>query len=256
MIQFNLNRFGKVARWSFINDKRYFVKSFLQAFVVLLVMFVLFTMVFPKDVAREGDYNMCAIAVFILFVVTTLFGPSFMFYSMEGKHDMQALLMLPASNFEKYLMRYASWILLQPLYLAAFLAADLLQYVAHLVMGYGDGRFVAAALAETWSILVEHQWMPKAVHVLIPIAVWLHSLYALGATFFRSRRFNWVLTSISLMLLSTLQVWLLPSVPYREATTSHFILNDVFCTFWIVLNFWLSYRLFCRRQVIGKFVNL
>jgi hypothetical protein len=25
---------------------------------------------------------------------------------------------------------------------------------------------------------------------------------------------------------------------------------------WFLLNFWLSYRLFCRQQVIGKFVNL
>jgi hypothetical protein len=24
----------------------------------------------------------------------------------------------------------------------------------------------------------------------------------------------------------------------------------------VVLNFWLSYRLFCRTQVVGRFVNL
>ena len=33
----------------------------------------------------------------------------------------------------------------------------------------------------------------------------------------------------------------------------------IWCTFYGILtivNFWLSYRLFCRNQVIGRFVNL
>ena len=51
MIQFNLKRFGKLACWTFRNDKRYIVKSFLQAFVILLLIFLFFTMMPAGELA-------------------------------------------------------------------------------------------------------------------------------------------------------------------------------------------------------------
>lgn len=261
MIQFNLNRFAKLAKWSLTNDMKYHVKSFWQMLVILALFFMFFTMVFRTEGNDLQGYQMCAFGVISIFVFTLLIvGPSLMFYSMEGKHDMQTLLMLPASNFEKYLMRYASWLILLPIYLVGFLGADLLQYVAHLVTGQGEGMFVASVvvngLSRMWAQMPD-KMHGALVHAVIPIILWLHSFYALGATFFRWRKHNWVLTTLALMVLVGLQAWIFPySVSAEEAPTTDFILNDVLCAFWTVLNFWLSYRLFCRRQVIGKFVNL
>ena len=115
MIQFNLNRFGKLARWSLTNDKKYHVKTFFQTLVIMTLLFLFLTSITITYGKDNANYHACAIGTVILFVSTFVLGSSFMFYSMDGKHDMQALLMLPASNFEKYLMRYASWILLIPL---------------------------------------------------------------------------------------------------------------------------------------------
>ena len=263
MIQFNIKRFGKLACLSLANDKRYFIKSFLQIFVVLLLLFLFMTMMANQN--EIPGYRVCSLAVVMMFAVTIPIGPSFMFYSMENKHDMQNLLMLPASNFEKYLMRYATWIILLPIYLVAFFAADLLQYVLHWVMvfnGYNSGEFVCTAVVEMISKLY-HQVPAEVRHigvnyVLITVS-WLHSFFALGATFFRTRKYNWVYTSIVIVLLFVLMVFISDDggdATYKTPTTSELIMADVVTGIWVALNFCLSYILFCRRQVIGKFVNI
>ena len=258
MIQFNINRFAKLARWSLTNDKKYHMKSFMQCFVVLLLVFLLFTMVDINVNNHYGFYMACTISVIVSFAVTIVLGSSFMFYSMEGKHDMQALLMLPASNFEKYLMRYASWIILLPLHLVAFFAADLLQYVIYYILGREEVRLVTVALIE----MVSDTWhkMPVELHAPFVVSaafsiVWLHSFYALGATFFRSNKYNWVPTTIVIILIAIVQLAIFPDskeLVNRMPTFMEVLITVV----WIIVNFWLSYRLFCRQQVIGKFINV
>ena len=102
MIQFSFNRFAKLARWSLTNDKKYHVKSLLQMFIVLVLLFVFFTINPNRIVMAQQSvgYQACAIGTVAIFLVGIVMGSSFMFYSMDGKHDKQALLLLPASNFE------------------------------------------------------------------------------------------------------------------------------------------------------------
>ncbi len=258
MIQFNISRFGKLARWSLVNDKKYFIKSFLQVFAILTFLFLFFTWVMNRESVHSSinAYETCSIAVMFLFSTTVVMGSSFMFYSMENKHDMQNLMMLPASNFEKYLMRYASWILLLPLYLVALLGADVLQYVVNLMVGHENVTFVTSTLVDSLSRLFQLDVHSHLRHVLLhsvlSLSVLFHSLYALGATFFRTRKFNWVLTTLVIILLA-----IVPhvSVPAAEATTTDILITDLVALCWTILNFWLSYRLFCRQQVIGKFIN-
>ena len=262
MIQFNFNRFGKLARWSLTNDKKYHVKTFLQTLVILTLLFLFLTSItvtFGKD---NANYQACAIATIILFASTFIVGSSFMFYSMERKNDMQALLMLPASNFEKYLMRYVSWILLLPIYLVATVSADLVQYVFGLVVGHEEVRFVISATME----MLGKMWsqVPAEKHSLVVIGlmilfIWSQSLYALGATLFRTNKYNWIPTTVVIIVLFLVLVWLSPDRGkielVKDDSESDTVMNVV-CAVWGVMNFWLSYRLFCRRQVIGKFVNV
>ncbi len=260
MIQFDFNRFGRVARWSLRNDRRYFVKSFLQMFVILLLGFLLFLTANTSN-NHSGGLLMCSIMILAIFQVTIVLGSSYMFFSMDGKHNMQTLLMLPASNLEKYLMRYATWLILLPLYLVAFVAADLLQYAVNTLIGREDVMLVMQYMADMIDIgeflgtkangntaeVVFHQLM---------LTLWLHSLYAVGATFFRSRKYNWVVTTVVLilgfMLLTTTVGWGNVMVAWwnnRMLWSWVFLMLTLF-------NFWLSYRLFCRTQVIGKFINV
>lgn len=257
MIPFNFNRFGKLVRWSLANDKRYYVKSFMQVLVTLLLVFLIFTLLGKTNDGRLGNYGPCAFIVGAMMTVTVMMGPAFMFYSMEGKHDMLSLLMLPASNLEKYLMRYSTWIILVPLYVLAFLAADLLQYLIHGMLGHDYATFVVSVIQK---FLSEVPFAADTQTALLLTVLYFHSLYALGATFFRSHKFNWILTTVTTILIFTLLGWILPhriTIQF-EHDYSTLIIRLVYAIHvaLILLNFWLSYRLFCRNQVIGKYVNL
>ena len=262
MIQFNINRFGKLARWSLTNDRKYHVKTFFQTLVIMTLVYVFFTSITITFGKENANYRACALATIILFVSTFVVGSSFMFYSMDRKHDMQALLMLPASNFEKYLMRYMSWILLLPLYLVATVAADLVQYVFGLLVGHEEVRFVASAtmemLGKVWSQVPAEKHHIVVVGLLL-LFLWFQSVYALGATFFRTKKYNWIPTTAIIIVLVLLMVWLSPDKGkielVKDDTASDIVMNVVYVV-WVVLNFWLSYRLFCRQQVIGKYVNV
>lgn len=265
MIQFSFNRFAKLARWSLTNDKKYHWKSFLQTLVILVLVFLFFTTSPNRIMVNQNSvvYQACCIATLVTFAVTIVMGSSFMFYSMTGKHDMQSLLMLPASNFEKYLMRYASWIILIPLYLVAFFAADLVQYVINMLMGHDYTTFVTTsiidAVGDTWHKIPAKVQVGFAYGMTLT-AIWLHSCYALGATLFRWPKYNWVPTTLIIILIGALIVWLTPEHSAlqldEESTGTAVAIGTMIYAVWTLLNFWLSYRLFCRQQVIGKFINI
>ena len=114
MIQFNIKRFGKLAVWSLTNDRSFYTKQALTMLTVLTLLFVCVTTHFFQtrsigayEASDTRAYQTCIIATLAAFLITIVTGPSWMFSSMKGKHDLQTLLMLPASNFEKFLMRYA-----------------------------------------------------------------------------------------------------------------------------------------------------
>ena len=107
MIQFNINRFGKLVKWSLTNDKGFYLKQALQVFAAFALIFLYFTTSYFsfRVHGTEQNYIPCCVSVLMMIIITFVTGPSWLFYSMKGKHDLQTLLMLPASNFEKYLMR-------------------------------------------------------------------------------------------------------------------------------------------------------
>ena len=265
MIQFNFNRFGKLAKWSLINDRSYYVRSFLQVLVILTLIFLGFTTQFFtfKISGETRAYEPCASIALIIFFVDLIIGPSLMFQSMKSKHDRQTLLMLPASNFEKYIMRYSTWILLIPLYVLAFFGADLIQYLVNVIGGNEQVMFVTAKMIEKLGDM-EHKASayPRNEMIIIYLLLfWAHSAYALGATFFRSHKYSAIFTTVAIIVIGMLHNILVPSLGHEmEDGSVVFSASDkiflVIYGIWALVNFWLSYRLFCRNQVIGKFVNL
>lgn len=264
MIQFNFNRFGKLAKWSLTNDRSYYVRGFLQVLVILTLLFLAVTTSFFKFTV-DGEslrYEPCATIAMIILLVNLIAGPSLMFQSMKGKHDRQTLLMLPASNFEKYIMRYSTWIILLPLYVIAFLGADLIQYLVNVLGGNEYVMFVTTKLIDMENDTMRHLWTNQRTYMMTDFFVsllWLHSVYTLGGTFFRSHKYAALLTTAVVIVLGLLHIWLFGiGESYDEKKPSD-TADIIWCTFYGILtivNFWLSYRLFCRNQVIGRFVNL
>ena len=122
MIQFNIQRFGKLACWTLRNERNFLVRNTLQMLVAMSLIYLFFTLGFLKINGSTANYPACGMATLMMFTVFLTIGPGTMFNSMKGKYDRQALLMLPASNFEKYLMRYASWLILLPLFIVSVTA--------------------------------------------------------------------------------------------------------------------------------------
>lgn len=258
MIQFDFNRFGKLARWSLTNDRSYYVRGFMQVLVILTLIFLAFTTHFFKFTVNgsSNPYLQCSTVTFLLFFIELIIGPSLMFQSMKNKHDRQTLLMLPASNFEKYIMRYSTWILLLPLYVIAFFAADLLQYLVNVIGGNEQVMFVTTKMIDKFGDVGQKvSSYPRSTMMFIYVLLfWLHSLYALGATFFRSHKYSAIFTTVVIIVIGMFFVWISKDVEDDSPHTFKYM--ALFHIVWALVNFWLSYKLFYRTQVKGKFVNL
>ena len=217
MIQFDIHRFGRLLKWTMSQDKAYYKKSFLQMVVVMLLAFIFFLFVTKYGDDTWSNYEQCyrVAAGLIMFVVVgaVVIGPSTMFYSMSGKHDRQNLLLIPASNFEKYLVRYMNWIVMLPIWAGAILLADVLQYIIHIVLGYEHYQFVVARTFELTDYMAES--IAHAPNYLVPslviVGLWLHSVYTLGATFFRSRKYSFVYSTFAWIAVTILLSWLFPN---------------------------------------------
>ena len=260
MIQFNFNRFGKLAKWSLTNDRSFYVRGFMQALVILTLIYVGFTTNFLKFTINgsSNPYLQCSTITFLLFFITLIMGPSMMFQSMKGEHDRQTLLVLPASNFEKYIMRYSTWILQIPLYVIAFFAADLLQYLVNVIGGNEQVMFVTTKMMEKFGDMGKNlSREPSNLMIFIYVLMfWLHSVYALGATFFRSHKYSAIFTTVAIIVLGMLTIMVPGSGDAKNDDPQGYIFMAIVLGIWALVNFWLSYRLFCRTQVKGKFVNI
>ena len=261
MNNFSIDRFGKLVRWSLTMDRRWFVKNTLSWLVVFTLMFLFFTCVarFNDQPASLPAYGACTSMVLFTTVAILVLGPTMMFNSMRGKHDDQQLLTLPASNLEKYLMRYSYWLLLLPSFVGSFVVADLLQYLVNWLLGHESRMLVMQYMG---SPQLNIGAVPRPLGICIVLTfVWLHSCYAVGATFFRSHKYSWIMTSATLIVLGVILGALWPHDEIARSISSDTAINlvrvwDVIYIFLIALNFWLSYRFFCRQQVIGKYVNV
>jgi hypothetical protein len=211
----------------------------------------------------SDHYTPCFFVALYLFIINIVIGPSLMFYSMKGKHDRQTLLMLPASNLEKYLMRYSTWILLVPIVLLAFFAADLIQYIVNFLLGRDYTTFVTTNFLYDKHMVI---WRTNIVNELsregslrpYMIGLLVHSVYALGATFFRSHKFNAIFTTIALIIFVELLMWASYNFGNADNTLvrGHYTIGYLVSIGLTMVNFWLSYKLFCRTQVISKYVNI
>ena len=93
--------------------------------------------------------------------------------------------------------------------------------------------------------------VPRSLIACIVLTfVWLHSCYAVGATFFRSHKHSWILTSVALIAFGIILGSLWPNDEISRSISSDTAINlvrvwDVIYIFLIALNFWLSYKFFC-----------
>lgn len=242
------------------------------AFAVLAVVQVMSSRNVPDIVVENNLHNFTSFALFV-FLIICFIGGCWIFSNMKTKEQRITFKMLPATDLEKFVVRalYATvvWWLMA---FVAFCLADLFRMLVSLVAGVsikgsavplffsmisantdvnintlnsGDVAFAAAiyTMANAW-------------------AFWAHSLYILGGTLFRRRQF--VLTTLAHSIIGLVFTPMLihfvdssDSLALRDSLVAIVWTAAAVFAVWGLLDWWLSYRIFRRMQVINnKWLNI
>ena len=288
MKTFNFNRFSQALKCQFLVLRKTWIRLFGIFTLVMFMADLFFTRVQGveyDDMASQwsveeflhtyGNYvGQTAGFGVIFFCFSMLFGASFLFSGMKDTRKRSAFLLWPVSNLEKYIISLLLSILwLAVITIGAYLLADTLRVFIDWVTGrvviWGlpkiiDGVFGPAAF-EYW----QTAWM------LFAWVFYIHSLYIVGGTLFRRQQF--LFTSGTIVVVGILLIMLLNQIDYwtvfhfefitdtwDEKTQTYtqifhplfYIINSAMMLL-IVFHYWLSYKLFCRMQVINnKWLNV
>ena len=206
----------------------------------------------------EAVGNFGALAMYFCFLLTAN-----RLYRMEQKKQQRiALLMLPATNLEKFLSRW--------LYMFAFSAVvGILTFIVadalHMLWLSSAGRPVYAATKYFFGIWPsDAKWKILAVNTYAGLIA-IHSIYLFGGIFFR--RYHFAMTSLCFVFLSGIIKNIFDAIEsfikYPDTFTSpdklkmYYMFICVVFILGIILFTWLSYKVFCRWQLTDrKFTNL
>ena len=279
MKQFDMTRFGRVLKLDFFEGRKAMMWG-----ALCMVLLYLFFFWFAHNIAFHDEYygvnepyvnelripRVCeavgafgAIAMFIFFLISA----STLYRGEQKKQQRIAWLMLPASNFEKFLSR---WIYLLVFSIVggflSFFVADLI-HMAYLTMtdypvqSAADDFFKFFPHTRTFPSGEYTGDSPLSVTSQYTALITIHAFFLLGGVFFK--KFHFIATSAVLVILFAGVVATVNMLGYRDGpvpldeATKQFI-------FWIIVNSglialftWLAYWLFCRWQVVThKFANV
>ena len=270
MKNFDMNRFGRTLRWSALMTRKEALTNLASmtfAFVVIAVVQVMSSRNKSDVVVADTFNSFTSLALFVFLIICSI-GGCWIFNNMKTKEQRITFKMLPATDLEKFVVRalYATvvWWLMA---FVAFCLSDLFRMLVSLVAGVsikgsavplffsmisantdvnintlnsGDTAFAAAiyTMANAW-------------------AFWAHSLYILGGTLFRRRQF--VLTTLAHSIIGLVFTPMLihfvdssDSLALRDSLVAIVWTAAAVFIVWGLVDWWLSYRIFRRMQVINN----
>ena len=286
MNTFNYNRFSQALKCQFMVTRKWWMVLFGIYTFILLMANLFFTRLqtnynnivenWPMEIYSYYNRHVEQTVAFgiFFFCVAMLYGISSMFSQMKDTRKRSAYLLWPVSNLEKYIISFLLYFgLMLVLTVSAYVLADTLRVFIDWVTGrvviWGipklsdpftapDGPF------EYWQMV----WM------LFAWVFYTHSLYTLGGTLFRRQQF--LFTSGTIVVTVILLTIILNQIDWDSAhfefitgtwdektsTYTHifhpsfYIINSVVSLF-MVFNYWASYKVFTRMQVINnKWLNI
>jgi hypothetical protein len=193
-----------------------------------------------------------------------LFCASFLFYHLKKKPWCSAYLMWPASNLEKYLVSLVLNVVMAAIgTIICIIIADALRVLVDAL----SGRIVVWAIPMIFDLKTLNlnpliAWGPFLSEILL-----IHAAYILGGTLFRKQQF--VLTTIAIVIIGYIMVftWHSPVIDNanlfdldekgKSVPNAWFYVVSIGGYLLTALCYWLSYKIFCRMQVINnKWLNV
>lgn len=273
MEKFNIKRFALTAKWTLKGTQKEIMTITVTMFIIYMLQ--LFTWMWPMIKGTQHFSGIMMInsvrACIIYYLLFLMIGGCWIFNNMKTKEQRIAFKMLSASDFEKFAVRFlyvtVAWSVMG---FAAFCLADILRITVCLISGFD---WVACTIPDFVTIwftghdtsgnLLVNDIPPTSLQLAgTALAVWGHSLYILGGAFFRRRQF--VLTSCVHLIIGILFITvsvtdndLMSNIHSEEQINLMLYATAVLLTVLGVLNWWLSYKIFKRMQVINnKWINV
>ena len=274
MSNFDIKRFAMVARWQCGMS----LKSVLSftAGMSFGYLFPMFGWLWPylKGTEAMGEsrlmhsVELCTVVYMVVIVIAG----TWIFADMGTKAQRIKVKMLPATDLEKYLVRWLGVTLgTMVAGIAAYCVADVLRILTCLVAGVDYigctiPDFLRLLFTDTEIGLTTASTVPAKAHGVYFLAtgwlIWAQSLYILGGTLLRRYQFVAV-TVVHIVLfiafaavISGARVDVEQAVTNIYNNTAFYALGTLFMAV-AVANWWLSYRVFRRMQVVNnKWINL
>ena len=286
MSTFNFNRFSQALKCQFLVSRKSWIRLFGIYTLVMFMANLFWTRVQGRsynelaeywsfeDLFRIYNHNVEQSVAFgiVFFCIAMLFGATSMFSQMKDTRQRSAYLLWPVSHLEKYVVSFLhSFVLMAILTVVAYLLADTLR----VFVDWLTGRVVIwgmTKLTEPMGDAVFEQW--QTTWMLFTWVFYIHSLYIVGGTLFRRQQF--LLTSGTIAVVAILLIIILNQInwdnvqidfirtTWDEKNNTYintfypffYILHSVMCAL-IIFNYWASYKLFTRMQVINnKWLNV
>ena len=138
---FDLQRFGNLAKWDILTNKKFYIRMAIGLTTALAFIYCFNTWIDMSKFGKDFDGNfildsLASLSIFILTIVMYVAG-TYIFNNMQTKEMRIEFLMQPASHFEKYMVRFLSMTVGVFIIIIASLAvADLIHQLFCLVADY------------------------------------------------------------------------------------------------------------------------
>ena len=271
---FQFSRLLMVMRWDMFTNLKSYLNMMLGMTFALLPFFIMQLYQLSKQYQLFPDtidlrYWGMSQYVLMIFSIAMYMMATQIFMVMKTTGQREQFLMLPASNLEKYISRFLfSTLGAAVAMITAIVVSDLVQLIFSFVLLPGHHQSVClsimALLWKIWTTFIESIDSAGALMLSLLImtcGVLVHSFFILCGTLFRKHTI--VVSGILFIVMIYLVIYVIESVPGTITTClMHGDNSWLFCLLIAELllagfQYWLSYKVFTRMQVIcNKWINL
>lgn len=269
---FQFSRLLMVMRWDMFTNLKSYLNMMLGMTFALLPFFIMQLyqlskqyQLFPDTI----DLSYLGMSQYVLMIssIAMYMMATQIFMVMKTTGQREQFLMLPASNLEKYISRFLfSTLGAAVAMITAIVVSDLVQLIFSFVLLPGHHQSVClsimALLWKIWTTFIESIDSAGALMLSLLImtcGVLVHSFFILCGTLFRKHTI--VVSGILFIVMTYLVIYVIESVPDTITTClNHGDNSWLFSIAELLLagfQYWLSYKVFTRMQVIcNKWINL
>lgn len=271
---FQFSRLLMVMRWDvFTNLKTYLNMTLGMTFALLPFLIMQLYQLSKQDQLSPDTIDLSywgmSQYVLMIFSIAMYMMATQIFMVMKTTGQREQFLMLPASNLEKYISRFLfSTLGAAVAMITAIVVADLVQLIFSFLLLPGHHQSVClstmALLWKIWTTFIESIDSTGSLLLsllIVTCGVLVHSFFILCGTLFRKHTI--VVTTILFIAMTYLVIYVIESVPGTITTCLNHGDNSWLFSLLIAelllggFQYWLSYKVFTRMQVIcNKWINL